>query len=149
MYIDKFNLRWYTKHDNLKEVIIMKRIICALFLVLFVFSIVACSTGSPVKDYVAKNGKSIARMMEMSFDGLGECDVSANGNDIVVNFFISGTNNASAEFKEQIKGVYESLIPQMRESFTPIKNELPELENIIYNVCEEDGDIMCVVKIDF
>ena len=51
--------------------------------------------------------------------------------------------------KEQIKGVYESLIPQMRESFTPIKNELPELENIIYNVCEEDGDVMCTVKIDF
>ena len=127
----------------------MKKIICVLLTALFVFALVSCSTGNAVKDYVMKNGKAIARMMEIGFDGMGECKVSSDKNDIVVDFLITGTDNASDEFKEQIKEVYESLIPQMRESFAPIKNELPELENVIYNVCEEDGDVMCTVKIDF
>jgi len=127
----------------------MKKIICLLLAALFVFCAVSCSDKDPVKEYVDKNGAVIARMMEMGFDDLGSCEVTADGRNIVVSFYLTGVDNASSEFKEMICQAYESLIPQMRQTFEPVKKELPELENMIYNVCEEDGEIMCSVKIDF
>ena len=48
-----------------------------------------------------------------------------------------------------MQAAYEEAKDELAESFKPIKTEAPGMSEVMFNVCEEDGDVIASVVISF
>ncbi|MBQ4526691.1 MAG: hypothetical protein II998_01330 [Clostridia bacterium] len=131
--------------------------------VLFVFS--SCSDDSAkesatsdeqaIKNYVEENGEAMEKEMEEKSVSESGSDVdyviTANGTTINVECLRIGVNDVSESIKNQMQELYDT--PEMKDSvketFADTKAELPSLKSILYSVCEEDGDAIVTIQVDF
>jgi len=139
----------------------MKKIIALLLvLTLAVFAFAACGgdsdkggndKGNPVADYVKENKDEIIEGFAGGFEQSGvtaEYSVKASGNDIILTVCIDGVNDLPDEQKDIIADAYESLGDAFAPALEELREtEIAELEKIIFEICEEDGDLIGKIEV--
>ncbi|MBR5239727.1 MAG: hypothetical protein IKW04_04015 [Clostridia bacterium] len=103
---------------------------------------------------VAKYKGEFLDGMKMGFEqssGGMECDCTmrVEGTTIIIECLINGMNNIPAENKAQMQEIYDGMTDTMKTAFAPFKEEAPNLSEVIINVCEEDGDILATIDVEF
>ncbi len=87
---------------------------------------------------------------EQSAGGLEcDCTMRVEGTTIIIECLIDGINNIPAENKAQMQEIYDGMNDTMKVAFTPFKEEAPNLSDVIVNVCEEDGDILASIHLEY
>ena len=126
----------------------MKKLLALLLVLLMCFMLVAC--GNSVNAYVRKNGEDLADDFEDSYSQSGlECDVkvSANKNEVIYDIELEDLNNLTSSQKNDLQMAFlDSVEPLLPEMLEDIQDECPKVENLIFHIREDNGDIICVLK---
>ena len=80
-----------------------------------------------------------------------ECEttIEADGNDMIYTICMSEMDNLSSDEKELYQTTFDEMKPQFQSSFAPTKTMLPDLEKVIINFCEKDGDIIAEIVLEY
>ena len=124
----------------------MKKIIVVLITFVMILGLVACNL-TP-EDKVASYVEDAQEMLEETFGGSGiQVDVEAEGCGIIVNLKISALNNLTSDEKSDLQRQYDSMSGTFESLLDEMQEEVPELEYMVYNVCESDGDLAAKIEI--
>lgn len=140
----------------------MKKLGVLALVLVMALSFAACSKDegsstsggqTEVEKYVAENASALASGFEQGFVGSSgiDCDtkVTANGNDIIFTVCIDGYDNLSSSDKSTMQAAFDSMNSELKEAFSGVKTEIPSVKGLIINICEEDGDKIAKVEIDY
>ena len=97
--------------------------------------------GSSLEKYVEDCGK------EAGFDY--NATVSAEGNTITIDANVMELDNVSAEEKAWMQAFFDSNKNDLKNAMSPVKEMIPSLQQIIFNVREKDGDMIAKLDIAF
>lgn len=145
---------------------ILKRISCLALVVLLVLSFAACTKNNEssntsfvendpgLEKLVNEQGDSFEALFEESFSSTSgglecDCKLSVKGTTLVLDNLVENINDVPEETKEEMQAAYEEAKDELAEGFKPIKTEAPGMSEVIFNVCEEDGDVIASVVISF
>ncbi len=137
----------------------MKKILALSLALIMMFAFVACGSSpeDKVAKYVKENGEKIVTAFDEGFAGSGmvyETELKADGATIVLDVKISDFGDEFPEITDEILELMKPVMqaaanemqPEFAESFDDMKEELPELENFIVNLCTADGDILATFE---
>ena len=148
---------------------ISKKLICMLMAVIMMASFVACSSEGATKPvsesesgkndakleaFIENEGQAFIDAFTKSFtqtsDGM-KCDttIEVEGSTLVIDCAVEGMNNISDDVKAQLQDLYDQTGDIIKESFQPIKDAVPSLEAVIFNMREEDGDLLAGVRAEY
>ena len=144
---------------------IFKRLSCLILAVVFVLCFAACGdNGSTVDNgsgndpklekFVESEGAEFEKNFEDSFKsssgGLNcDCKLSVDGTKLTVDCLVEGIDDVPSETKDEMQKAYEATKTELSEAFKPIKDVAPNLNEVILNICESDGDIIATVNMPF
>ena len=132
----------------------MKKILALTLALIMLFAFAACgnSPEDKVAKYVKENGDEIVASFDEGFAGSGmvyETEIKADGATIVLDVKISDfgmgfeLDDATLELlKPMLQTAADEMQPEFAEEFEDMKEELPELENFIVNLCDKEGDLL-------
>lgn len=101
-----------------------------------------------VAAYVNENGDALAETLAASVGAECEVDVESEDCGIVITISMTGWDNIAKEAKEQVQELYDSAAATYSALMDLARAELPELEFMTFNVCEEDGDLVATLTIE-
>ena len=139
----------------------MKNLACFAMVAVMALCFVACSGGSnsvandpALEELVKTQGKSFTDAFESSFSqssgGMNcNCELKVQGTELVVECRIDNVDNVPAETKAQMQQIYDQQADSLKSGFDVIKQEAPNLSKVTMLVCEEDGDEMAKVELNF
>ena len=87
--------------------------------------------------------------IERRYESTGKfkCDVSAKGNEMIVNLYLLGKDNCTASERSANEMAFNAMRSTYRKQFETIKEQEPALEGVEMNILEEDGDM--IVRLTF
>ena len=97
--------------------------------------------GSSLEKYVEDCGK------EAGFNY--NATVSADGNVITIDANVAEVDNVSAEEKAWMQTFFDSNKNDLKTSMADVKEMVPSLQQIIFNVRDKDGDLIATLDIAF
>lgn len=110
------------------------------------------TTKTQVEKYVEIYGSLLEESFESGFEQSGlncTATVSANGNKIIIASNIDGINNVSSDEKAELQTYFDENKSELKDIFDGIQDNISSLEAIIINVCEEDGDLIATIELEF
>ena len=128
----------------------IKILACLLLAVICTFSLVACSNPS-LEAYVDEKGDELVEELEKTFSEGGmssEVSIKADGNTLVVDVAIKGLNNIPDNEKAELQSIFDAGKEEFKASFDGAKEEVADLEAVVFNVREEDNDLLATIDID-
>lgn len=126
----------------------MKKVISIVLLAVLCFALTACFTPS-VESYVEKNRDELIETFNSSFSSSGyscETELRAEGNGMIFDVKVDALNDLTQEQKDLLQETYDGMSSTFDSSFEQMKEGLPSLEYVVWNVCEADGDIAAVIE---
>ena len=105
-----------------------------------------------VEKFVAEYGEEFISAFESGFiqSGLtGKTVITGRGNDIIVELRIDNVDGVTDEVKAMLQAEYDSQEAELKAQFDGIEEELPSLEKMIFNICEQDGDLLAIIELEF
>lgn len=126
----------------------MKKLFAIVLIAVMCLSFTGCFTPS-VESYVDSHRDELIENVQTTMSSSGvECtaDVKAEGNTMIFNVNIKGFNDIPQETKDLLQDTYDGMQSTFDESFAQMQEGLPTLEATVWNICEEDGDVMAVVE---
>ena len=102
--------------------------------------------------YVAENGERLASNFEKGFSaGENQCKtvIKAKGNEIIFDINLAGFENLDEESKKEVQMALDAMKELLKESFKNIKEEIPSLEKVFFNMNEETGTNMASIEIEY
>lgn len=127
----------------------MKKALSIIAVLVLCLSIVACSSGNEVENYINDHKTELITSFESSFEGSGatcETDVRAEGNTMVFDVRINEFDNLDDATKTLLQQTYDGMSSVFDSALKEMQKELPELEGLTINVCEKDGDVAAVIN---
>ncbi len=103
---------------------------------------------SAVEEYINKNKEYLINAMESSLASSGmECKTSIEviGNGFIITLKMVGVDNIDASAKAQMQSSLNQMQDYYDSLLSAMQLELPELEYLVYELCEEDGDFLADV----
>ena len=154
---------------------VFKRLSCLILVVVFVLCFAACGGTEPApangsapatgENAGTKNDPELVKLVEnegaafeKSFeDSFGsssggiecDCKLSVDGTKLIVDCLVAGVDEVPEETRKEMQEAYDATAEELSEAFKPIKDEAPSLTEVILNICEEDGDVIAIVKMPF
>lgn len=124
----------------------MKKIIVGFIAFVMILGLVACnqSAEDKVAGYV---DEAEEKLEEMFGKDLVDFSVRAEGCGIIVDMKFKDIDDVSAEQKRQIQSTYDSMDSTFESMLDEMQEEVPEMEYMVMNVCEKDGDLIAKVEI--
>ena len=137
----------------------VKKVLCLAVVAVMAFSIVACSD-SNVKDdpalveFVEEEGDVFVESFESSFEASSggltcDCSIDVKGTTLIVECLFNGVDDVDDDVKKQMQEIYDESKSVLKASFEPLKDEAPNLSHVYINICEEDGDRLASVDLEF
>lgn len=132
-----------------------KKLSCLLLALMMVISFAACSKDSGDVDpklakFIEEQGSDMEEAFESSFGSSSgmdcECEISGEGTKLILDCKIDGFNDLSSSEKKQVQDIYDSMSSQFKTMFSPLKEEVSTLTEVVINVCEEDGDLIAKIE---
>ena len=84
--------------------------------------------------------------------GEADCDVSVNGDDIVLDCSLGMLDSIPEENKAEVKATlqqtYDSMMSTFKTSLASLKDEVPSVGGVVINVCDTKGEVYATVNID-
>ena len=118
----------------------MKKIIVAFIALVMILGLVACNLTA--EDKVASYVDDAEEKLEEMFRGSGiAVNVEAEGCGIIVDLKISALNDISSSQKSELQSYYNSMDGTFEMLLDEMQEEVSELEYMVVNVCESDGDL--------
>ena len=107
---------------------------------------------NPVQQYFDENGEAFLSSMVDSFasssDGLTcKGDLKVEGSAVIVGILIDGLNDVTDDMKTQLQEIYAKDTASFDAILALMQTAVPELESIVFNICEEDGDVLASLKV--
>ena len=132
----------------------MKKYLSLVLVVLMCLTFAACGELSPaeqaVADYVDAHGDEFLDGLEEGFissSGMTcESTIEAEGTGFVVNVNINGADNIPEANAKQMQAAYDAAQSSFDSMLKQLQSEAPEVTYFEINVCEEDGDVLAVIK---
>ena len=138
----------------------MKKVSALILAISMMFVLVACGEKpvsedpvevNPVQEFFDLYGDEFLTSINDSFASAAggltcESNLEINGNHLTVNICIQGVDNIPDDVKKQMQDIYNGMSETFEATLTEMQTELPELEAVTYNVCEQDGDILAVIE---
>ena len=106
------------------------------------FSLVSCSEKPTVQEWVAENGAEKEAEYAQSLGDAYTVEVLANGYDVVIKMYMIGADNVSDEGKAIIQKSFDDDKDFWSYEFEQLKDEIDGIQHVVYQVCEEDGDLI-------
>ena len=107
-------------------------------------------TETPVEEYFKLNAKDfLAFVCDNYARASGTVctgKLAAVGNTVTVDICIGGLVDVNEEMKAQVQNTYSTFGDIYSQLFEDLKRDVPELETMTINLCEEDGDILVPIK---
>lgn len=126
----------------------MKKILLVLLTCVLVLSLVACG-GSKLEKWIESDeGEEFVKMVESGLEGMADAKVTAKGDTLTVKMDIRGIDDLTADQKDLIASQYEGQ-EEMLKDLMGDADEVPGLKKVVYKVCEEDGDLITNVEVEF
>lgn len=122
----------------------MKKLFLLMLVAVMAFTLVACKT--EVEEFVDDHSKDLCEMMESTMGGAAKVSVKADDDDMIFDVRLTGIDGYTAEQKQQIQSTYDSMGSVWQNSLSMMRKDLPELDTLIINVRESDGDLLATVK---
>ncbi len=124
----------------------MKKMIAVIVAAVMLLSLVACNQSA--EDKVADYADEAKEKLEGMFGGSGiGIEVEAEGCGIIVDLKISDLNNITASQKQELQRYYDSMSGTFESLLEDMQDEVPELEYMVFNVCDSDGELAAKVEI--
>ena len=149
----------------------MKKLLSLLVVVMMAFSLVACSAPATITEtpdagntatendpelqaFIDAEGEAFVTAFDESFaesSGGLTCSstIAVSGTTVIITCPIDGINDIPEEVKAEMQAVYDETKDLLKEQFQLIKDEVPTLTNVIMSICEEDGDVLASLDIEF
>jgi len=104
--------------------------------------------------FIDEQGDELLSGFESSFEqssgGLDcECSWEIDGTALTLNCLINGVDDVPEANKQEMQDIYDSQNDTFHSLFAPIKDEVPNLSNVTIKVCEEDGDLLADISLDY
>ena len=113
----------------------------------------AIEAKTEIEKYVEENEQLLVESFEQGFaggSGMGcTTTVKGVGNEIMFTVCIDDLDGLTAEDKATMQSAFDSMNGEMKEAFSGVKTELPSIEGIVIYICEEDGDKVATIDVDF
>ena len=94
-------------------------------------------------------GQEFIDMLEDEMEDMAEVEVSAKGSTLIIAMNLYGIDDLDADQKEMIADMYEGQDDDLKETIGDDVDDIPGLKTVVYKVCEEDGDLIVKVELDF
>jgi len=105
------------------------------------------------EEFVDEQGDSFLYGLEYGFEKSSgmECDskMEARGNDLKVWIYLEGIDNVPVSEKRQLQESYNESKDSIREGFSLVETLVPAIDTITLYVCEEDGDILAPIELEY
>lgn len=105
-----------------------------------------------VENFVAEYGETLKAVFENSFSQNGltcKTTVVGKGNDITIEARIDFIDGLTEAEKTDVQAEYDSSKEDIKAGFDGVEEEIPSLEKIIFRICEEDGDLIGTIELEF
>lgn len=102
-----------------------------------------------VEEWVEEKGDELLDMLDSMYGEQAECSISADGYAVTIDIKMFGINDVPDDQKEMMQEMFDEMAPEMKDAFAGYEDELPELEEFVFNVMEEDGDDLASFTIEF
>lgn len=102
-----------------------------------------------VEDFVEANGDMLLELFEQGFTAAGlTCNstVVADGNDIVFDININELENVDDATKAQMQESYDQQQATFDAMAQALKTACSDLEGVVINVCDKDGNVCAVIE---
>jgi len=141
----------------------MSKVFCLLLAAVLMFGLVACSE-APVEPTVQNDpqleklieeqGDAFIASFKEGFEGSAgglkcELTLEVSGTELIFDCRIQDIDNVPDDAKAQMQEIYDQSKEGLKAELMALKEEAPNLSKVLLNVCEEDGDILAVIDIDF
>jgi len=104
--------------------------------------------GDSVKEWFEENGDALEdEVKDMMGEGV-EISIRVKGDSLIVKMCMEGIDEIDDETKTAIEDAMEEGMSQFDGIVDGIRGEIPSLESLVYEVCEEDGDLIVEVVLD-
>lgn len=124
----------------------MKKLVLVFVAFVMILGLVACN--QTPEDRVADYADDAQEKLEEMFGDSGiEIDVETEGCGIIVDLKITALNNITSSKKKELQNYYDSMSGTFESLLEDMQDEVPELEYMVFNVCESDGDLAAKVEI--
>ena len=123
----------------------MKKLFLLMLIAVMAFTLVACKT--EVEEYVDDHNEYLCETMEAGLGGAGKVSVKADDDDMIFDIRLTGVDGYTAEQKQQMQSTYDSMGSVWQSSLSLYRKDIPELDTLIINVRESDGDLLATVKV--
>lgn len=105
------------------------------------------SDAKKVAEYVRDNKELFESQFESSFSsssgGIGcDCIIETSGTTIIINCNIDGIDNLTPDERAVFKEAYSQMGSISDSMLDAFQTDVPEVTDVIMNICEEDGDII-------
>ena len=103
-----------------------------------------------VEEYVEEHHDKLVEEFEYGFESSGlTCDteIRAEGNGIIFDICVHDFENYTAEQKRLTQQAYDGMSESFEPSLKSIQREIPEVEYLILNICEKDGDFIAAINV--
>lgn len=149
----------------------MKKLLALMMALVMMLSFVACGEEEVVQEpavdtpvikelvkannpaleaYLAENKDAFLGAMIDSFSKSAgtTCEgfVEVDGDGFVIDIHIDGFNDIPDDVKTALQEAYDTMGTSFDDALAQMQTELPELKSFTVNVCEEDGDLLAVIK---
>lgn len=135
----------------------MKKFSALLLVLVIALSFAACgknegsnaSTSPEIAKYVEEYGDTIEDGIEESAGEGVDCEVKARGNKIVITMSADAFNGLTDDQKKLIQDTYDSMKGDLKEMVEGDVGHLKDLEAVIYEVCDGNGEVIASINIEF
>ncbi len=111
---------------------------------------VASHDEESVAAYVEENYDEICTSFETGFSNSDlscEATVRAEGANIILDVKINSVDNLSEEEKQVLQTSLDNTKATLQDDLSTLKEEIPGLDSVILNICEEDGDFIATITL--
>jgi len=104
--------------------------------------------GGSVEEWFEENGDALETQVESMMGEGVEISIRVKGDSIVVKMCMEGLDELDDETVAAIEDAMDAQMSSFDGIVDNVRKEIPELESLIYEVCEEDGDLIVEVVLD-
>ena len=105
-----------------------------------------------VEAFISEYGDLLKAGFEEGFSESGltcKTTVAGKGNDIIIETRIDYIDGLTEKDKAELQEEFNLGKEDLKAEFEGAKEDIPSLEKIIFRVCEEDGDLIATIEIEF
>lgn len=116
--------------------------------------VIAAPDANPeILNHLKANGNAMIESFDASFSNSSgrECEstITVTSNGFVLDCKTKGLRNVPAELKAQLQATYDSAQDSFNAMFKPLKDVLPQLEQVRVNICDEVGEVLATINVNF